>query len=265
MSDWKSLWKSKLLIDGFTFYARVLPAVVCALPLFLTSVINIAANGFNLKNIILVVILFAAVAFGTNIVRKLGKAREKKLYDKLHAMPTTIIQRFSDTRINAVSKKQYHSKLNKIYGLKLPLSPDEEHLADDDGYMAAADSLRNLANSNRDKYPRVYQELKEYNFSRNLYGLKWYAVAVYVLLAAVEIYKLVRTSINIQSVFDVVDMLVKPSGSTASVYIYLIAIALCLLFVTFSSMEERAFDYAKALIEVCEGLDENSSLCKKES
>lgn len=259
-------WKGKLLIDGFTFYARVLPAVVCALPLFLTSVINIAANGFNLENIILVVVLFAAVAFGTNIVRRLGKAREKKLYENLGAMPTTIIQRFSDTRINTVSKKQYHSKLNKKYGLKLPLSPDEEHLPDDDeGYRAAADSLRNLANSNRDKYPRVYQELKEYNFFRNLYGLKWYAFAVYVLLAAAKIYKLVRASISIQSAYDILDMLVKPSRNTASVYIYLIAIVLFLLFVTSSSVKERAFDYAKALIEVCENLDGTSSLRNKKS
>lgn len=47
--------------------------------------------------------------------------------------------------------------------------------------------LRNYANSNRNKEQRVYQELKEYNFWRNLYGTKGIALVVYFLIIVREI------------------------------------------------------------------------------
>ena len=47
--------------------------------------------------------------------------------------------------------------------------------------------LRNYANSNRNKEQRVYQELKEYNFWRNLYGTKGIALVVYLLIIVREI------------------------------------------------------------------------------
>lgn len=260
MTDMEFPWKGKLPFDEFVFYTRISPAAVCVLPFLLTSVLKLVTSGFDWENIFLVVFFVGAVAFGTNVVRKLGRKQEAKLYERLGAIPTTIIQRFSDNRISSVSKQQYHANLNKIYGLKLPLSLDEERPEDDEKYRATTDKLRNYTFTNRAKYPRVYQELKEYNFCRNLYGLKWYAIFVYALCAIAEIYKLFRSSISIQSVYDVLDILVKPSGSAASVYVYIIAIILLLLFVRSSAMEDRAFDYAKALIEVCEGLDEDSSI-----
>ncbi len=47
--------------------------------------------------------------------------------------------------------------------------------------------LRNYANCNRNKEQRVYQELKEYNFWRNLYGTKGIALVVYLLIIVREI------------------------------------------------------------------------------
>jgi len=44
-----------------------------------------------------------------------------------------------------------------------------------------------LRNSNRNKEQRVYQELKEYNFWRNLYGTKGIALVVYLLIIVREI------------------------------------------------------------------------------
>lgn len=49
------------------------------------------------------------------------------------------------------------------------------------------DYLRNYANSNRETEPRVYQELKEYNYWRNLYRCKWIALMVYMGITIREI------------------------------------------------------------------------------
>lgn len=39
------------------------------------------------------------------------------------------------------------------------------------------------SNSHRLEEPRVYQELKDYNFWENLYGTKWIEIAIYIVLA----------------------------------------------------------------------------------
>ena len=59
--------------------------------------------------------------------------------------------------------------------------------------------LRNYANSNRNKEQRVYQELKEYNFWRNLYGTKGIALVVYLLIIVREI--TLRGTIDIKIFF----------------------------------------------------------------
>ena len=54
-------------------------------------------------------------------------------------------------------------------------------------FFNVSNILRNYANSNRNKEQRVYQELKEYNFWRNLYGTKGIALVVYLLIIVREI------------------------------------------------------------------------------
>ena len=56
-----------------------------------------------------------------------------------------------------------------------------------DYVVTISNILRNYANSNRNKEQRVYQELKEYNFWRNLYGTKGIALVVYLLIIVREI------------------------------------------------------------------------------
>ncbi len=125
-----------------------------------------------------------------------------------------------------------------------------ETLDDDQQYLSATTILRNYANSNRDKEPRVYQELKEYNFWRNLYGTKIIALLVYVIFAIREIF--IMGTFNLKQVF------LHPYPE----YIALIIMALCIfftvLFVNQKMVKQKGFDYAKALIEVCERIPVDS-------
>ena len=166
------------------------------------------------------------------------------MYAKLGGMPTTIVLRFSDNTFDDITKERYHRKLNRFRGLNLPLDKSNENADDDRQYISATNILRNYANSNRDKEPRVYQELKEYNFWRNLYGTKRIALFLYLVIVIREI--ILKGIISLNQAF------LHPYPD----YIVLIIMVLCIvsimLFVNKKTVTQKGFDYAKTLIEVCE-------------
>lgn len=180
--------------DDFVFEARVKPAIVAGLPTFVIA----ASKGLLDKEwseaAITVFLSVIIIGFLAYIIRELGKNFEEKLFKEIGGKPTTIILRFSDNTINMVSKLKYHHWLNsKINGLLLPLSLEEEEndLKSDEKYESAITFLRTYANSHRDELPRVYQELKKYNYHRNLYGCKWHVLFIYLLLIGYEAFIIV--------------------------------------------------------------------------
>ena len=83
------------------------------------------------------------------ITRGLGKSYEEKMYKELGG-------------IADISKLKYHqwisSKLGDI-SLPMSLAEESEDLQTDEKYINAMRFLRTYANSNRDKLPRVSQDL----------------------------------------------------------------------------------------------------------
>ena len=232
-------------LDDFSRYARLMPVVVLALPF---GVSLLACGVFQNQKVSLetapfLLLMLGAAAFAMYVFRNRGKAVEVVMYDRFGAMPTTIIQRFSDQRVDAVTKQRYHKRLNEVYGLHLPERAEDETPESDAQYESAANILRNYANSHRETEPRVYQELKEYNFYRNLYGGKWIALVVYVLTAGREIW-ILRPA-------DIGQLIDGMTSDYAVLLIMVLAILALLLFVRKSSVEQKAFDNAKTLIEVC--------------
>lgn len=234
-------------LDDFSRYARLMPAVVLVIPFGISAFIRGAFQKELLETVAFLLLMLGAAAFAMYVFRNRGKAVETAMYSRLGAKPTTIIQRFSDQRVDAVTKQRYHKRLNEVYGLHLPERMEDETPESDAQYESAANALRNYANSHRDKEARVYQELKEYNFARNLYGGKWIALTAYVLTAIREFWLLKPTDMG---------QLIAGLGSDYAVLLIMALAALALLlFVRKSSVELKAFDYAKTLIEVSERID----------
>lgn len=233
-------------LDDFSRYARLMPVVVLALPFgFSLLACGIIQNQKELlERAFFLLLMLGAAAFAMYVFRNRGKAEEAAMYDRLGAMPTTIIQRFSDQRIDAVTKQHYHKRLNEVYGLHLPERAEDETPESDAQYESAANILRNYANSHRETEPRVYQELKEYNFYRNLYGGKWTALILYVMTASREIW--------IRRPAGIGELIAGMTSDYVVLLIMVLAVLALLLFVRKSSVEQKAFDYAKTLIEVCE-------------
>lgn len=234
---------AKKNFDEFTWQTRVMPVIVAAVPLFLAAITKgLSFSGWT-ETGLMAAIIVAALSLLYRIGRNLGKRCEARMVSRLGAMPTTILLRFSDSRIGSVSKQHYHQRLNEVYHLQLPLESAAERPEDDEQYDAAVRCLKNRANFNRDTEFRVYQELKEYHYFRNLYGIKPIAIAIYIALTVRETMLIPNFSIKAFFLTPIPDYL--PFG------IFLLGIILGCL-VTAKSVEERAFSYAIALVESCE-------------
>lgn len=239
----------KRYFGDFVFSARVMPTMTAVLPLIIILLYNkIAVNSWSEASIpfALAIIL---ISFFSCIVREWGKDYESKMFEKLGGKPTTIILRFSDNKIDDVSKAKYHQWLNNnLAAVSLPMSLTEEKadLTSDEKYISAMTFLRNYANSNRDRFPRVYQELKKYNFWRNLYGCKILATVSYTIL-------LLRELVVIDS-FNLKELFITPFPKYVVSIGLLIWICLFCSIVTQKTVERNAFDYAKALLEIIENL-----------
>lgn len=236
--------KIKGFFDDFTFHARVMPIIVLLIPIITIGIFEGIVHDSWLEKSVLVVICLTVLTITSKVARNLGKEYEKKMYNQLGGMPTTIVLRFSDDTFDNITKQRYHKKLNQIEGLSLPLDESSEKLSDDQQYTSAANILRNYANSNRDKEPRVYQELKEYNFWRNLYGAKGIALCIYLIVTIREL--IIKDTINLKQAF------LHPYPDYMALIIMVLCIAFIVLFVNQKTVKHKGFDYAKTLIEVCE-------------
>lgn len=230
--------------DDFVIAARIKPAITVGIPLILMAFLNGIVNYKWIEAGLGLLLSLAVVSFAACIVRELGKTYEGKFYKTLGGMPTTIILRFSDDTIDSITKVKYHKWLNeKIPDLQLPISENEENLdsQSDSKYESAANYLRICANSCRKQFPRVYQELKKYNYWRNLYGCKYYALILYGTLAIRELLIIGK--------FDIMDIFRNPVPDYT---MFLILVVWCILFcwiVSKKTVKRNAFDYAKTLLE----------------
>lgn len=238
----------KEIFDDFNLQARVVPALVTALPVYIYLILkHIIALNFidtilpNSGIILLLIIVFY------KIIRNLGKKHEEKMYKKLGAKPTTIILRYSNNLIDEISKNRYHRKLNeKVKGLKLPVKKENETKDDDIKYESAINWLRKYANSNRDKEPRVYQELKDYNFWRNLYGGKYIIIFSCLVCIIIE-------SVNLID-YGIKQLIINPYPIIIPTLVMIIILLISCVIINREVVKNKAFDYAKTLLEVCDSL-----------
>lgn len=167
------------------------------------------------------------------------------MYEKLGAKPTTIVLRYSDSTIDMLTKTRYHKYINeKIKDMDLPIMVDDENEKSDIFYESAMNYLRKYANAHRDSEQRVYQDLKEYNFWRNLYGCKWIAIIMYAIIAVRELCLIDN--------FNVRDMFLNMYPTYVMFVFMMICIMLMCIVVNKNIVKQRAFEYAKSLAEVCE-------------
>ena len=238
------------LFDKFHLVTRCGPAFVCVLPFVEIFVVKSWSKG-NISEMVFLAITLLVLILSL-VVRDCGKKEEKRIVSKLGGYPTTISLRWSDTRINELSKARYHNVLHDVWGFELPKSLQDEKgdlKKSDIQYDAAVDKLRVYANLKQADFPLVEKSLELYNFWRNLFGSRrlFYGVTVVALIYIIGVEC---------ACFCVSDwnwlMLVRFCEADWYVLILLLLVQLCLFcnYVNESRVIDHAFNYAKTLLEV---------------
>lgn len=237
--------------DDFIFDARVKPVLTIVLPFFFIALYK-GIIGYDWRETsTLFIFSIILLTFGAYVIRELGKKYEEKMNRELGGKPTTIVLRLSDDRINMVSKVRYHKWINSNFkDIYLPMTIEEERQDDqsDSKYSSVINTLRTTANSNRDKFPRVYQDLKKYNYWRNIYGCKWYALLVYLCAVFIQVVSIHK--------FDIFLLIRMESDQYIVLAGMLCWIMLFCCIVTKKTVLRNAFDYAKTLVEIIEELED---------
>lgn len=173
---------SKDLFDEYAWKARVLPALICSAPVVLVA---------NIIGYFDVAILLASILSGlgviflvAQVVRTLGRRKEKWLCEQWNGMPTTQLLRLSTSRGGGVRDTR-RGKLEALTGITLPSRREEAvNPAEADAmYVAATRSLISKVRQRKQDFPRVHEENINYGFRRNLLALK--PIALFALITLV--------------------------------------------------------------------------------
>lgn len=236
------------IFDDFNIQARIIPALLVFLPIYIYLLLNNIIDTYSLeeffKNSVIYILI---VAMLYRVIRNMGKKVENRMYKKLGAKPTTILLRYSDNTIDELTKTRYHKKLNQYAeNVVLPIVKEQETTADDESYESAVNWLRKYANTNKDKELRTYQELKDYNFWRNLYAGKPIILITCLVSILIELFKL-RTE-------KIVELINNPLPKCTVLFVMSIILIIAFFSIKKKYVKDKAFDYARTLLEVCDSL-----------
>jgi hypothetical protein len=181
------------LFDKYAWQARRLPALLTLLPLALCFVAWVPKAEDAVKPLIGIVVGAGVLVLLVQFARDAGKAAEQKLFAAWGGMPSTVMLRHADRRIDSVTKTRYHAALGQLVpGIQMP-SPEDEQAdpaAADTVYQSCGTYLRSKTRDET-KFPLLLAENMTYGFRRNLYGLKPWGIFLALIGAGGCIGKLI--------------------------------------------------------------------------
>jgi|SRR5579859_428441 len=174
-----------ILFDTYEIRARVAPSVIVAFPILVTLWFCLPGTGSSWQILTGSGILSVALLYGfTFIVRWLGRAGEKSLWQSWGGAPSTRVLRWRDSTLNKDVKTRMRKATFTSFGVQL-LSETEElaspHTADqqiENCFLRIKEVLRL-----RDKDGLWLKHNAEYGFARNLLGCRW----LFLILGAIGV------------------------------------------------------------------------------
>ena len=180
---------SKIGFDKYARQARLKPALLVVLPVFVTVAVWLPKVWTLLGGLTAMVTTCGLTFLLADLARFQGKKVERQMIAANGGKFTTIFLRYSDSTISTATKETYHSFLKKASRRKLP-SPEAEKTepaAADDCYRGAVEWLLEATRSEK-RFPLVRLENISYGFRRNLLGLKQAATLIVGLCLVANVF-----------------------------------------------------------------------------
>lgn len=242
--------------DSYETYARAFPVYITVLPI-VSVMFLILPEGFDWKfggasAIVLLPLSYLCRQIGGDF----GKKCQSALWDKWEGAPTTRFLRHGNSEFNSNTRERIHAKF-RCLGLYVPSQEEQDQNPQkaDDSYKSCVDELRRRTRD-RKRFSRVFQELRDYGFRRNIFALKPIGLVITVL------------SFFISLIIAVYDWRLGKQSVSAIVpcFINLGLILVWLLCFTEKAVKLTADRYAHFLLEACLDLeveDGDNSLPKR--
>jgi len=229
--------------DRYYLQARVLPAVLCLLPIIVSLYVAVPSLATMFGTLGGLVATLALSLLLSRLVRNSGASKEAGLFRSWGGTPTTILLRHTDSTIDPLTKQRYHAFLANAVGVSMP-SPDAERADTPAADLLYESCVRRLREMTRDhkRYPRVFDENVMYGFSRNLWAIKPWGIVVTACTLALD---------------AIVTGLDWPSHEPAYAILSVSVMAYLLVWVfgiSASFVRSAAWAYARALLATCEGI-----------
>ena len=205
-------------LDEYSRHARLKPAFLVVLPL------GLVVSIFGLKaSVVLAAFSGPLATVGltfllAQIGRDFGKRKEAHLYSLWGGKPSIAKMRHRDPTVNKHTRERYHQKAQLLLGLSLPdvTSEQSDPKAADALYEAFSNLLLERTRD-RKRFPLIFQELVNYGFRRNLWGMKPIGLTLSLLCVALEIGGLVHSALVRQM----------PSALTLSSFLITLFLVVC--------------------------------------
>jgi hypothetical protein len=163
-----------LLTDRYARKARLYPALFLMAPVALCGALASSIELPLAKSIAATLVACGGAFFLAQAARDAGKTKERKLFQKWGGLPSVAILRLRDRRIDAITKSRYHAKLAVLVKGTRSISAESELAAPeqaDETYAAWSTYLRTRTRDTGE-YPLIFEELINYGYRRNLWGLR---------------------------------------------------------------------------------------------
>jgi hypothetical protein len=237
------------LFDTYSLRARLQPALLSLLPLFIT----IAAWFPTLYEAAAALVGLAAACGLTMLLAQIARVRgrmvEEQLFSSWGGKPTTMWLRHRDDHLDTHTKARYHVCLaQRIPDWQAPTIQEEgDRSAEADArYDSAARWLRERTRD-KGRFPILFHENVSYGFRRNLYGLK----AIGTVLAALT------TALNGALLYGEIPVAAPVGSSSIGALAFafsILALATWLVIVTPTWVRDASDAYARTLLASCDEL-----------
>lgn len=237
-------------IDIYNLKARLVPAIVATAPALALAVMLVTWRDLGLTDAVIVVAVTALLVVFADLARRFGKRVESGIHKELGGKPSTTLLRHRDDTLDPMTKNRYRTYLARRVGETAPTAEDEKNSpAQADAFYERC--IHWLIEKTRDatKFSILFNENVTYGFRRNIYGLRWFGLAVnaaVVVLCVINYYS--------GDVFGI-------SSDLDKTLIGVVTFALIhggylIVFATRSSVIDASKEYARRLLLSCETIME---------
>jgi hypothetical protein len=159
-------------LDAYTIRARVAPALLVALPVWIT--VTVWFPGVTANALVSGAGAWLALAvLADQLGRDGGRNKQPDLLRRWGGLPSTAMLRHRDPRLNRVTRARYHAKLGVMGGVPLPTPEIEAAGAEkaDEVYESCIELLRARTRDHK-TFALVFAENVAYGFRRNVWGMR---------------------------------------------------------------------------------------------